>query len=67
LRDGAVVLAVKVHLAARDWAAGNEGDESLGRQRPRKPFAVVTRLELLWGINPEQANELTTKLYCVSK
>jgi hypothetical protein len=53
LRDWAVVLAVVVYLAARDRAPGDDSHQCFSRQRPWKPFAVVTGLELLWRINPE--------------
>jgi hypothetical protein len=48
-------------IAARDRAAGDDLNQRF-RQRSRKPFAVVTRLALLRGINPEQADDLLTEL-----
>src|ERR1700730_5870418 len=65
-RDGAVILVVIIDLAARHWAAGNEIDESPRRQRAGIPFAVVTRLRLLWSVDAEQADALTTKLYGIA-
>jgi len=50
----------------RHWAAGNEVDESLRRQWTGIPFAVVTRLELLRSINPEQTDALTTKFHGIA-
>ena len=60
-RDWSVILLVVVHLVTRHWTAGNEGDESLGRQRTGIPVAIITRLRLLWSVDAEQANALTTK------
>src|SRR5882757_2105222 len=62
LHDRAVVLAVVVNLAARNRASGDDSNQRFSRQWPRKPFAVVTRLELLRRINPEQADELLAEL-----
>ena len=45
-RDRAVVLVVIIDLVTRHWAAGNESDESLCRQRTRIPVAIIARLRL---------------------
>ena len=63
---GTVVLVVILHLVTRHWAAGDESDKSLRRQRTGVPFAVVTGLELLRRVNPEQANKLLAELYGVA-
>ena len=65
LGDWAVVLAVVVYLAAGGRAAS---DDKSAPPLPsgREPFAIVTRLELLRGINPEQANELLAEFHGVS-
>ena len=60
-RDRAVVLVVIIDLVTRHWAAGNESDESLCRQRTRIPVAIIARLRLLWSVDAEQADALTTK------
>ena len=66
LRDWALVLVVIVYLTARDRPAGDDSNQRRSCHRARKPFAVVTRLELLRRINPEQANELLAKLHGVA-
>jgi hypothetical protein len=65
-RDGAVILVVMVDLVTRHWAAGNEGDESFGRQGTGIPVATVARLSLLGSVNAEQANTLTTELHGIA-
>jgi hypothetical protein len=63
---GTVVLVVIVHLVTRHWAAGDESDESLSRQRTGIPVAAVARLPLLGSVDAEQANALTTKLHGIA-
>src|SRR5712675_1881811 len=65
-RDWSVILLVVVHLVTRHWTAGNEGDESLGRQRTEIPVAVVARLPFLGCVNAEQAHALTTELHGIA-
>ena len=65
-RDGTVILVVIIDLVARDWAPSDESDESLRRQRPGIPMAVVARLSFLGSVNAEQADALTTKLHGVA-
>ena len=65
-RDRSVMLVVIVDLATRHWAAGDETDESLGRQRTRIPVAIVARLSLLGSVNAEQADALATELHGIA-
>ena len=65
-RDWSVILLVVVHLATRHWTAGNEGDESLSRQRTGIPVAVVARLPFLGSVDAEQADALTTELHGIA-
>ena len=65
-RDWSVILLVVVHLVTRHWTAGNESDESLGRQRTGIPVAIIARLSLLGCVNAEQADALTAKLYGIA-
>ena len=53
-RDRATVLVVVVHLVTRHRAAGNEGDESLGRQGTGIPVAAVARLPFLGASMPNK-------------
>ena len=64
-RDWMAILLVVVHLVTRHWAAGNEGDESLCRQRTGIPVAIIARLSLLGSVDAEQADALTTELHGV--
>jgi len=45
-RNGTVVLVVIIDLLTRHWAASDESDESLCRQRPGIPVAIIARLSL---------------------
>ncbi len=65
-RDRAVVLVVIIDLVTRHRTAGNEGDESLGRQRTGIPVAIIARLSLLGCVNAEQADALTTELHGIA-
>jgi hypothetical protein len=65
-RDWAVVLVVIIDLVTRHWAASDESDESLCRQRTGIPVAIIARLRLLWSVDAEQANALTTKLHGIA-
>jgi hypothetical protein len=65
-RDWSVILLVVVHLVTRHWTAGNEGDESLSRQRTGIPVAVVARLPFLGSVDAEQADALTTELHGIA-
>ena len=65
-RDRAVILAVIVDLVTRHWAAGNESDESLCRQRTGIPVAIIARLRLLWSVDAEQAYALLAELHGVA-
>ena len=65
-RDWSVILLVVVHLVTRHWTAGNEGDESLGRQRTGIPVAIIARLSLLGSVDAEQADALTTELHGIA-
>jgi hypothetical protein len=65
-RDWTVILLVVIHLVTRHWAAGNEGDESLGRQRTGIPVATVARLPFLGSVDAEQTDALTTKLHGIA-
>jgi hypothetical protein len=47
------VLPVIVDLVTGHWAAGNEVDESLRRQRTGVPLAIVAMLRLLWSVDAE--------------
>ena len=55
-RDGTVVLAVIIDLVTRHWAAGDESDKSLRRQRAGMPLTIIARLSPLGSVNPEQAD-----------
>jgi hypothetical protein len=57
-RDWTVILLVVVHLVTRHWTAGNEGDESLCRQRTGIPVAIIARLSLLGSVDAEQSDAL---------
>jgi hypothetical protein len=59
------VLAPDVRVI-NGWTAGNEGDESLCRQRTGIPVAIIARLRLFWSVDAEQADALTTKLYGIA-
>jgi hypothetical protein len=65
-RDRAVVLVVIVDLVTRHWAASNENDERLRRQRAGIPVAVVARLPFLGSVDAEQADALTAKLHGIA-
>ena len=65
-RDRSVMLVVIVDLATRHRAAGDEGDESLCRQRAGIPVAIVARLSLLGSVNAEQADALATELHGIA-
>jgi hypothetical protein len=65
-RDRAVVLAVIVDLVTRHGTAGDESDESLGRQGPRIPMAVVARLSFLRSVDAEQADALLAELHGIA-
>ena len=65
-RDRAVVLAVIVDLVTRHGTAGDESDESLGRQRARIPMAVVARLSFLRSVDAEQADALLAELHGIA-
>jgi hypothetical protein len=59
--DRTVILVVIVNLVTRHGTASDESDESLCRQRTGIPVAIIARLRLLWSVNAEQADALTTK------
>jgi hypothetical protein len=61
-RDGSVILVVIIDLVTRHWAAGDESDESLCRQRTGIPVAIIARLRLLWSVDTEQADALLAEL-----
>jgi hypothetical protein len=65
-RDRSVILVVIVDLATRHRAASDESDKSLGRQRAGIPVAIVTRLPVLWRVDAEQADALTTELHGIA-
>jgi hypothetical protein len=65
-RDRAVVLVVIVDLVTRHWAAGDESDERLRRQRAGISVAVVARLPFLGSVYAEQANALTTEFHGIA-
>jgi len=65
-RDRTVILAVIVDLVTRHWAASNENDERLRRQRAGIPVAVVARLPFLGSVDAEQADALTAKLHGIA-
>jgi hypothetical protein len=65
-RDRTVILLVVVDLVARHRAAGNEGDESLGRQRTGILVAIVARLSLLGSVYAEQADALLAELHGIA-
>src|SRR3984893_16233481 len=52
-RDGMGVLPVIVDLVTGHWAAGNEVDESLRRQRTGVPLAMVAMLRVLLRVVAE--------------
>ena len=64
--DRTVILVVIVNLMTRDGTASDEIDESFRRQRAGIPFAVIARLRLLWSVNAEQADALTTELHGIA-
>src|SRR5882757_5044479 len=65
-RDRSVILLVVIDLVARHRAAGNEGDESLGRQGTGIPVTIIAGLSFLGSIDAEQADALTTKLHGIA-
>ena len=65
-RDWSVILLVVVHLVTRHWAASDESDESLCRQRTGIPVAIIARLPFLGCVNAEQADALTTELHGIA-
>jgi hypothetical protein len=56
-----ITSAIESHRAASD-----EVDESLRRQRPGIPVAVVARLPFLGSVDAEQADALTAKLHGIA-
>ena len=60
-RDWTVILLVVIHLVTRHWAAGNEGDESLGRQRTGIPVATVARLPFLGSVVISQPRQMALR------
>jgi hypothetical protein len=65
-RNGTVIFVVIVDLVTRHWAAGDKFDKSLRRQRTWIPVAIIARLRLLWSVNAEQTDALTTKLHGIA-
>src|SRR5260370_25004155 len=56
-RHGTGVLPVIVYLVTDHWAAGNEDDESLRRQRTGGPLPIVALLRLLCSIDAAPPDE----------
>jgi hypothetical protein len=65
-RDRTRVLPVIVDLVTRHGTASDENDESFRRQRTRIPVAIIAGLPLLWSVDAEQADALTTELHGVA-
>ena len=63
---GTVVLVVIVHLVTRHWAAGDESDKSLRRQRAGMPLTIIASLALLRCVDTEQPHKLRAKLYGIT-